>query len=215
MLKWSSTSKITKTVELRATFATGMVRRKFRANSDTSNSLLPESDSVLSNLRLSLSGPLSSLCSRTLFSPYVVNEEVEQWRACPLEAVYPVVWLDGIVVKVHQDHQVVNKTIYLALAINMNGYKELLGIWIAAREGSKFWAKVLTEMNNRGVKDVFVFCIDGCIDGVTGFPDAIRGIYPKSDIQLCIVYMIRNSLKYVSNKNRKEVVVDLKPKQHY
>ena len=140
----------------------------------------------------------------------VVNEEVEQWRARPLEAVYPVVWLDGIVVKVHQDHQVVNKTIYLALAINLNGYKELLGIWIAEHEGSKFWAQVLTEMNNRGVKDVFVFCIDG----LTGFPEAIKGIYPKSDIQLCIVHMIRNSLKYVSNKNRKEVVRDLKQIYH-
>ena len=140
----------------------------------------------------------------------VVNEEVEQWHARPLEAVYPVVWLDGIVVKVHQDHQVVNKTIYLALAINLNGYKELLGIWIAEHEGSKFWAQVLTEMNNRGVKDVFVFCIDG----LTGFPDAIKGIYPKSDIQLCIVHMIRNSLKYVSYKNRKEVVRDLKQIYH-
>ena len=79
----------------------------------------------------------------------------------------------------------------------------------------KILVQVLTELNNMGVKDVFVFCIDGCIDGVTGFPDAIKGIYPKSDIQLCIVHMIRNSLKYVSNKNRKEVVVDLKPKQHY
>ena len=135
-----------------------------------------------------------------------VNEEVEQWRDRPLEAVYPVVWLDGIVVKVHQDHQVLRKTIYLALAINMDGYKELLGIWIAENEGAKFWAQVLTELNNRGVKDVFVFCIDG----LTGFPEAIKGIYPKADIQLCIVHMIRNSLKYVSWKDRKAVARDLK-----
>ena len=137
----------------------------------------------------------------------VVNEEVEQWRDRPLEAVYPVVWLDGIVVKVHQDHQVKRKTIYLALAINMEGYKELLGIWIAETEGAKFWAQVLTELNNRGVKDVFVFCIDG----LSGFPEAIKGVYPKSDIQLCIVHMIRNSLRYVSWKDRKEVARDLKP----
>ena len=135
-----------------------------------------------------------------------VNEEVEQWRDRPLEAVYPVVWLDGIIVKVHQDHQVLRKTIYLALAINMDGYKELLGIWIAENEGAKFWAQVLTELNNRGVKDVFVFCIDG----LTGFPEAIKGIYPKADIQLCIVHMIRNSLKYVSWKDRKAVARDLK-----
>ena len=137
----------------------------------------------------------------------VVNEEVEQWRDRPLEAVYPVVWLDGIVVKVHQDHQVKRKTIYLALAINMEGYKELLGIWIAETEGAKFWAQVLTELNNRGVKDVFVFCIDG----LRGFPEAIKGVFPKSDIQLCIVHMIRNSLKYVSWKDRKQVARDLKP----
>ena len=137
----------------------------------------------------------------------VVNEEVEQWRDRPLEAVYPIVWLDGIVVKVHQDHQVKRKTIYLALAINMEGYKELLGIWIAETEGAKFWAQVLTELNNRGVKDVFVFCIDG----LRGFPEAIKGVYPKSDIQLCIVHMIRNSLRYVSWKDRKEIARDLKP----
>ena len=140
----------------------------------------------------------------------VVNEEVEQWRDRPLEAVYPVVWLDGIVVKVHHDHQVLNKTIYLALAINMAGYKELLGIWISEHEGASFWAQVLTELNNRGVKDVFVFCVDG----LTGFPDAIKGVFPKSDIQLCIVHLVRNSLKYVSWKYRKELARDLKEIYH-
>lgn len=95
---------------------------------------------------------------------------------------------------------------YLALGINMDGYKELLGIWIAEAEGAKFWAQVLTELNNRGVNDVFVFCIDG----LKGFPEAIQGIYPKADIQLCIVHMLRNSLKYVSWKDRKEVAGDLK-----
>ncbi len=140
----------------------------------------------------------------------VVNEEVEQWRDRPLEAVYPVVWLDGFVVKVHHDHQVLNKTIYLALAINMEGYKELLGILIWKHEGASFWAQVLTELNNRGVKDVFVFCVDG----LTGFPDAIKGVFPKSDIQLCIVHLVRNSLKYVSWKYRKELARDLKEIYH-
>ena len=127
-----------------------------------------------------------------------------------ISKVTDVVWLDGLVVKVHQDHQVLNKTIYLALAINMDGYKELLGIWISEHEGASFWAQVLTELNNRGVKDVFVFCVDG----LTGFPDAIKGVFPKSDIQLRIVHLVRNSLKYVSWKYRKELARDLKEIYH-
>ncbi len=140
----------------------------------------------------------------------VVNEEVQQWRDRPLEAVYLVVWLDGLVVKVHLDHQVLNKTIYLALTINMEGYKELLGIWIGDHEGASFWAQVLTELNNRGVKDVFVFCVDG----LTVFPEAIKGVFPKTDIQLCIVHLVRNSQKYVSRKYRKELGRDLKEIYH-
>ena len=135
-----------------------------------------------------------------------VSEEVEQWRARPLDEIYPIVWLDGTVIKVHQDHQVLKKTIYLALGVNWDGRKELLGIWIAEHEGAKFWAQVLTELNNRGVKDVCIFCIDG----LKGFPEAIEGVFPKSDIQLCVVHLVRNSLKYVSCKDTKEVVQDLK-----
>ena len=135
-----------------------------------------------------------------------VSEEVEQWRARPLDEIYPIVWLDGTVIKVHQDHQVLKKTIYLALGVNWEGRKELLGIWIAEHEGAKFWAQVLTELNNRGVKDVCIFCIDG----LKGFPEAIEGVFPKSDIQLCVVHLVRNSLKYVSCKDAKEVVQDLK-----
>lgn len=135
-----------------------------------------------------------------------VNEEVEQWRDRPLESVYPVVWLDGTVVKVHQDHQILNKTVYLAMGIGWNGYKELLGIWIAENEGAKFWAQVLAELNNRGIKDVGIFCVDG----LTGFPQAIEGVFPKADVQLCMVHMVRNSLKYVSFKDSKAVARDLK-----
>ena len=135
-----------------------------------------------------------------------VNEEVEQWRDRPLESVYPVVWLDGTVVKVHQDHQILNKTVYLAMGIGWNGYKELLGIWIAENEGAKFWAQVLAELNNRGIKDVGIFCVDG----LTGFPQAIEGVFPKADVQLCMVHMVRNSLKYVSCKDSKAVARDLK-----
>ena len=146
--------------------------------------------------------------SSTLISKVTdaVNEEVEQWRSRPLEAIYPIIWLDGTVVKVHHDHQVLKKTIYLALGVNLEGRKDLLGIWIAENEGAKFWAQVLTELNNRGVKDVFVFCVDG----LTGFPEAIEGVFPKSDIQLCMVHMVRSSLKYVSSKDRKAIVHDLK-----
>ena len=115
-----------------------------------------------------------------------------------------------LVVKVYHDHQVLNKTIYLALTISMEGYKELLGIWIAEHEGASFWAQVLTELNNRGVKDVFVFCVDG----LTGFPDAIKGVFPKSDIQLCIVHLVRSSLKYVSYKYHKELARNLKEIYH-
>jgi putative transposase len=135
-----------------------------------------------------------------------VIEEVTSWQNRPLDEVYPVVYLDGLVVKVHQDKSVVNKTIYLALGINLSGRKELLGLWIAENEGAKFWLGVLTELQNRGLKDILV----ACVDGLTGFPDAIEAVYPKTTVQLCIVHLIRNSLKYVSFKDRKEAAGDLK-----
>ncbi len=135
-----------------------------------------------------------------------VNEEVEQWRSRPLDNFYTVVWLDGTVIKVRTNHQILKKTVYLALGVSCNGRKELLGIWLAENEGAKFWAQVLAELNNRGVKDVGIFCIDG----LTGFPQAIEGVFPKADVQLCMVHMVRNSLKYVSYKDSKAVVRDLK-----
>jgi putative transposase len=99
-----------------------------------------------------------------------------------------------------------NKSIFLALGINVDGHKELLGMWIAENEGSKFWLSVLTEMKNRGVKDVFI----ACVDGLTGFPEAINTVFPQTKVQLCIVHMIRNSMKYVSYKEMKKVSADLK-----
>lgn len=135
-----------------------------------------------------------------------VVEEVRRWQNRPLESVYPIVYLDCIVVKVHQDKRVINKSIYLALGVNTEGHKELLGLWINESEGAKFWLSVLTELENRGVKDIFI----ACVDGLSGFPDAIAAVYPKTKVQLCIVHMIRNSLKYVSYKDRKEVAKDLK-----
>jgi len=110
------------------------------------------------------------------------------------------------VVKVRQDKRVINKAIYVALGINLTGQKECLGLWISESEGAKFWMSVLTEMQNRGVQDILI----ACVDGLSGFPDAINVVYPQTKIQLCIVHMVRNSLKYVSWKERKTVAQDLK-----
>lgn len=135
-----------------------------------------------------------------------VLDEVVAWQMRPLDEVYPIVYLDCIVIKCHQDKRVINKSVYLALAINPAGQKELLGLWIAENEGSKFWLSVLTELNQRGIKDIFI----ACVDGLTGFPDAINAVFPKTKIQLCIVHMVRNSLRYVPHKDMKAVAADLK-----
>lgn len=135
-----------------------------------------------------------------------VLEQVIAWQSRPLEAIYPIVYLDCIVVKVRQDQQVINKSIYLALGVNMAGGKELLGMWLAENEGAKFWLSVLTELQNRGVKDILI----ACVDGLKGFPDAIQTVYPKTQVQLCIVHMVRHAMKYVSWKDYKPVAADLK-----
>lgn len=135
-----------------------------------------------------------------------VIDEVVTWRNRPLDELYPVVYMDCLVVKIHQDKRVVMKSIYLALGINIEGQKELLGMWLSETEGAKFWLSVLTELQNRGVKDIII----ASVDGLSGFPEAINTVYPKTRVQLCIVHMIRNSLKYVSYKDRKSVVADLK-----
>ncbi|MBR0573853.1 MULTISPECIES: IS256 family transposase [Pasteurellaceae] len=136
----------------------------------------------------------------------VLLDDVLEWQSRPLDDVYPIVYLDCIVVKVRQDKRVINKAIYLALGINMQGQKELLGLWMSENEGAKFWLGVLTELQNRGVKDILI----ACVDGLTGFPDAINAVYPKTKIQLCIVHMVRNSMKYVPYKDYKAVARDLK-----
>lgn len=146
--------------------------------------------------------------SATLISKVTesVLEKVHEWQARPLDGVYPIVYLDCIVVKVRQDKRVINKSIFVALGINLEGQKECLGLWIAENEGAKFWLSVLTELQNRGLQDILI----ACVDGLTGFPDAIATVYPKTKIQLCIVHQVRNSLKYVSWKERKTVAADLK-----
>lgn len=135
-----------------------------------------------------------------------VIEQVTEWQSRPLDSVYPIVYLDCIVVKIRQDKRVLNKAVYLALAVNMEGHKELLGMWLSENEGAKFWLGVLTELQNRGVKDILI----ACVDGLKGFPDAIKAVYPDSQVQLCIVHMVRNSLKYVPWKDYKAVAGDLK-----
>ena len=135
-----------------------------------------------------------------------VWDTVQTWQNRLLDALYPIVYLDGLVVKVHQDNRVINKTVYLVLAINLEGQKELLGLWVSENEGAKFWLSVLTELQNRGVQDIFI----ACVDGLSGFPEAIRTAFPKTKVQLCMVHMVRNSLKYVAYKDYKAVTADLK-----
>ena len=135
-----------------------------------------------------------------------VIEQVVEWQSRPLDAIYPIVYLDCIVVKIRQDKKVINKAVYLALGVNMEGHKELLGLWLSENEGAKFWLNVLTELQNRGVKDILI----ACVDGLKGFPDAISTAFPDTQIQLCIVHMVRNSVKYVPWKDYKPVTADLK-----
>ena len=135
-----------------------------------------------------------------------VIEQVTEWQERPLDDVYPIVYLDCIVLKIREDKRVVKKSVYLALGVNLEGHKELLGIWIGENEGSKFWLSILTELRMRGVEEILI----ACVDGLTGFPEAIEVEYPKAKVQLCIVHMVRNSLKYVTWKDYKQVTTDLK-----
>ena len=134
-----------------------------------------------------------------------VADEVKAWQSRPLDAVYPIVYLDCIHTKVREGAVRV-KAVYLALGINLAGEKEILGLWIAQNEGAKFWLQVVTELRNRGVQDIFV----ACVDGLKGFPEAIEAVLPHTSVQLCIVHMVRHSLNYVSWKRRAEVAADLK-----
>ncbi|AKS91332.1 transposase, Mutator family protein [Yersinia pestis 8787] len=135
-----------------------------------------------------------------------VKEQVAEWQNRQLDALYPIVYMDCIVVKVRQNGSVINKAVFLALGINTEGQKELLGMWLGKNEGAKFWLSVLTELKNRGLQDILI----ACVDGLKGFPDAINSVYPQTHIQLCIIHMVRNSLKYVSWKDYKAVTSGLK-----
>lgn len=135
-----------------------------------------------------------------------VMEDVRAWQARPLDAFYPILYLDAIHLKIRTSGHVQNCAVYVALAINQEGKKELLGLWIGEAEGAKFWLGVLTEIKNRGVKDILI----AAVDGLKGFPEAIAAVYPQTQVQLCIVHMVRGSMRYVSWKHHKALVRDLK-----
>ena len=132
--------------------------------------------------------------------------KVKEWQQRALESIYPFIWLDAIHYKIKEDGKYVNKAVYTILGVNLQGKKEILGLYISESEGSNFWLSVLTDLNNRGVKDILI----ASVDGLKGFPEAINSIFPKTEVQLCIVHQIRNSIRYVASKDQKEFMKDLK-----
>lgn len=136
-----------------------------------------------------------------------ISDDIREWQTRPLETVYPIVFLDGLRVNVRHEGRVSIHVVYVAMGVNIEGHKEVLGLWISeGGEGSKFWLSVLNEIRNRGVKEIFITCIDG----LNGFPEAIGAVFPEAKVQRCIVHLVRNSLQYVSYKDRKEVAASLK-----
>lgn len=131
---------------------------------------------------------------------------LKEWQSRPLESIYPFVWLDAIHYKIKEDGKYVSKAIYTILGVKLDGRKEILGLYLSESEGANFWLQVLTDLHNRGIEDILI----ASVDGLKGFPEAINSIYPNTEVQLCIVHQIRNSLKYVASKNQKEFMKDLK-----
>jgi len=132
--------------------------------------------------------------------------KVKEWQSRPLESIYPFVWLDAIHYKIKDGGKYISKAVYTILGVGMEGKKEVLGLYLSENEGANFWLSVLTDLNNRGLKDILI----ASVDGLKGFPEAIKTIFPKTQVQLCIVHQIRNSLKYIASKNKKEFMKDLK-----
>lgn len=135
-----------------------------------------------------------------------VVDEVQTWQKRPLDAIWPIVYLDALVIKVRDQGVVQNKSAYLALGVGVDGQKEVLGLWLESNEGAKFWLKAITELKNRGVEDIFI----ACCDGLKGFPQAVEAVFPKTIVQTCIVHMIRSSTRFVAWKDRKTVIGDLR-----
>lgn len=163
----------------------------------------------LSDIRIQLQELYGAEISESLISKITDNvlEEVKIWQNRPLDSVYPIVFFDCLVVKVRQEKRIINKAIYVALGIDTEGIKDILGLWVSDNEGAKFWLNNFTEMKNRGLQDILI----ACTDNLTGMSDALAAVFPKTEHQLCVVHQIRNSLKYVSYKDRKELAGDLKP----
>jgi transposase-like protein len=131
---------------------------------------------------------------------------VKEWQQRPLETIYPFVWLDAIHYKIKEDGKYVSKAVYTILGVRLDGRKEVMGLYLSESEGANFWLQVLTDLNNRGVEDILI----ASVDGLKGFPDAINAIFPNTEVQLCVVHQIRNSIRYVASKNQKEFLKDLK-----
>jgi putative transposase len=163
----------------------------------------------LSDIKIQIEELYGAEVSESLISKITddVMDDVKAWQSRPLESVYPIVFFDCLVLKVRQDKRIINKAVYVALGIDMEGKKDILGLWISENEGAKFWLGNLTELKNRGMQDMLI----ACTDNLTGMSDAIAAVYPKTEHQLCIVHQIRNSMKYVSYKDRKQLAQDLKP----
>lgn len=136
-----------------------------------------------------------------------IQDEVRAWQNRPLEPIYPIVYLDALYVRMRDNGHVQNRAVYVAIGVNLDGNKEVLGLWTSANEGAKFWLQVLTEIKNRGVQDVFI----ACVDGLKGFPEAIEAVYPLAQVQLCIVHLVRHSLNFVAWKQRRQVAAGLRP----
>ena len=132
--------------------------------------------------------------------------QLKEWQSRPLESLYPIVWLDAIHYKIKDTGRYVSKAVYTVLGLKLDGTKEILGLYLSDNEGANFWLSVLTDLNNRGVEDILI----ACVDGLSGFPEAINAIFPETEVQLCIIHQIRNSLKYVGSKHQKEFMKDLK-----
>jgi putative transposase len=131
---------------------------------------------------------------------------LKEWQQRPLESIYPFVWLDAIHYKIKENGRYISKAVYTILGVGLNGRKEILGLYLSENEGANFWLQVLTDLNNRGVQDILI----ASVDGLKGFPEAINAIFPNTEVQLCIVHQIRNSIRYVASKNQKEFMKDLK-----
>ncbi|CAM3881596.1 IS256 family transposase [Arcobacter cloacae] len=136
-----------------------------------------------------------------------IIDKVKQWQSRPLDSIYPFVWLDAIHYKIKDGGKYVSKAVYTVLGVNMEGKKDILGLYLSESEGANFWLSVLTDLNNRGLNDILI----ASVDGLKGFPEAIKTIFPNTEVQLCIIHQIRNSIRYVASKNHKEFMNDLKP----